>query len=249
MDNIGIGLFLLGILVGLAGIGGFVDTRKVDRRFKTGYKNNEPDTRNFGRAGKRVLYGIGICIVGSAVVHLASPSQPSAPATAVDSATSEPATTVAASDVPSTAASNPVVALDPQQPQSPADSGVVLGNNERVVTTDAAMATTDSAPEAPVVQAANVSTQGNTETSSCSDDGSYFGANVCRSATLAAAYGQEIKEYEAAQERIGGNDVGVRIEQEKWLDQVKKSCTDMPCLTNAFDDRIANLHSRYRKDS
>jgi hypothetical protein len=70
MAAIGSGIILVGVLAAVVGVGGFVDTRKVDRRFKTGYRNNEPDNRNFGRAAKRVLYGIGICIVGAAVNNL-----------------------------------------------------------------------------------------------------------------------------------------------------------------------------------
>ncbi|WP_236862411.1 MULTISPECIES: lysozyme inhibitor LprI family protein [Burkholderia] len=55
------------MLASLIGIGGFIDTRKVDRRFKTGYKNNEPDSRNFGRSGKILLCGIGLFVFGLVV--------------------------------------------------------------------------------------------------------------------------------------------------------------------------------------
>ncbi|BCZ81918.1 hypothetical protein PTKU64_55930 [Paraburkholderia terrae] len=125
---------------------------------------------------------------------------------------------------------------------------MTLGANERVVTPDtgagpeasAAVASVDSKETSPQVGLASVS---------CIEDGTFFGTNVCKSGTLAAAYDREINEYEEAQARIGGKDVGVRIEQENWLDKVTKSCSDMTCLTDAFDARIADLHSRYRKDS
>jgi uncharacterized protein YecT (DUF1311 family) len=65
--SVGIIVISIGLLMILMSIGGFVDTRKVDRRFKTGYRNNEPDTRDFGRAGKTLLYGIGVCLVGGAI--------------------------------------------------------------------------------------------------------------------------------------------------------------------------------------
>ncbi|MFL9898883.1 hypothetical protein PQR71_12065 [Paraburkholderia fungorum] len=242
MDNIGVVLVLLGIVTGVVGIAGFFDTRKVDRRFKTGYKNNEPDTRNFGRSRKRVLYGIGICIVGMAVNQLTTPSQRSSDTAPANTVNSLQAATV----TPADASSNPVVALDPQRAEQKTDSGVTFGTNERVVTADS-VAAASSPTEAPPVQ--DASTQAEPEAVSCLDDGTFFGANVCKSASLAAAYDQELKEYDAAQARIGGKDVGVRIEQQNWLEQVAKECADMPCLTNAFDARIASLHSRYRKDS
>ncbi|MEZ0604296.1 hypothetical protein ACAX43_19355 [Paraburkholderia sp. IW21] len=243
MSNFGVGLFLVGVLTGLIGFGGFFDTRKVDRRFKTGYKNNEPDNRNFGRAGKRILYGIGICIVASAIVSLSSPSERTLSTTQVDNVASQPEV-VAASQAE---VSNPVVALDPQPAEKKSDSGVALGSNERVVAPES-VAPALALESVPVAQVPDASLQSGQESVSCTEDGTFFGANVCKSATLAAAYDRELKEYEAAQGRIGGKDIGVRIEQQNWVDQVTKSCSDMTCLTEAFDARIANLHSRYRKD-
>ncbi|AXL53772.1 hypothetical protein DSC91_007384 [Paraburkholderia caffeinilytica] len=243
MSNFGVGLFLVGVLTGLIGVGGFFDTRKVDRRFKTGYKNNEPDNRNFGRAGKRILYGIGVCIVASAIISLSSPSERTLPTTQVDNVASQPEV-VAASQAE---VSNPVVALDPQQAGQKSDSGVALGSNERVVAPES-VAPALASELVPVAQVQDASLQSGQESASCTEDGTFFGANICKSATLAAAYDRELKEYEAAQGRIGGKDIGVRIEQQNWLDQVTKSCSDMTCLTEAFDARTANLHSRYRKD-
>ncbi|MFM0232154.1 MULTISPECIES: lysozyme inhibitor LprI family protein [Paraburkholderia] len=243
MSNFGVGLFLVGVLTGLIGVGGFFDTRKVDRRFKTGYKNNEPDNRNFGRAGKRILYGIGICIVASAIVSLSSPSERTLSTTQVDNVASQPEV-VAASQVE---VSNPVVALDPKQAEQKSDSGVALGSNERVVAPES-VAPALALESVPAAQVQDAPLQSGQESVSCTDDGTFFGANICKSATLAAAYDRELKEYEAAQGRIGGKDIGVRIEQQNWLDQVTKNCSDVTCLTEAFDARIASLHSRYRKD-
>ncbi|MFM0277721.1 hypothetical protein P0D75_06830 [Paraburkholderia sediminicola] len=243
MSNFGVGLFLVGVLTGLIGVGGFFDTRKVDRRFKTGYKNNEPDNRNFGRAGKRLLYGIGICIVASAIIRLSSPSERTLSTTQVDNVASQPEV-VASSQAE---VSNPVVTLDPQQAEQKSDSGVALSSNERVVAPESVASAL--APESPpLAQVQAASQQSGQESAGCIEDGTFFGANICKSATLAAAYDRELKEYEAAQSRIGGKDIGVRIEQQNWLDQVIKSCSDMTCLTEEFDARIANLRSRYRKD-
>lgn len=244
MANFGLGLVLLGILTALVGISGFFDTRKVDRRFKTGYKNNEPDNRDFGRSGKRILYGIGICIVGAAVTSFSSISGQSAPSQGtVGVASSEPKV----ASEPSPATSN-VVQLDPTPTQQRADSGVTFGSNERVVTPDAG-ANLEVQKAANAVEHNDTSTQVAMASVSCIEDGTFFGTNVCKSGTLAAAYDREVKEYEAAQARIGGQDVGVRIEQENWLDRVTKGCSDMTCLTEAFDARIADLRGRYRKDS
>lgn len=67
MSALGSGSIIVGVLMALGGIGGFIDTRKIDRRFKTGYKNNEPDTRDFGRSGKVLLCGMGVCLAGVAI--------------------------------------------------------------------------------------------------------------------------------------------------------------------------------------
>jgi hypothetical protein len=245
MTTLGNGLLLLGILTALVGIAGFFDTRKVDRRFKTGYRNNEPDTRNFGRSAKRVLYGVGICIVGAAISSLfAPPGQSASPASSTDISSSSP---VAVSE-PSSAPNN-VVQLDPAPTERKADSGVILGSNERIVTPEQNADTATASPQAITsVESKEASIQVTKANVVCTDDGTFFGANVCKSEALAAAYDLEIDEYEAAQSRIGGNDVGVRIEQQNWLEKVTKSCSDLACLTNAFDARIADLRGRYRKD-
>jgi len=108
MAAIGGGLILVGVLTLLVGIGGYVDTRKVDRRYRTGYKNNEPDARDFGRATKRVLYGIGICIVGAAANSLAesksdsslpvSAQSAAAPVQSTDSTVASPESTILPTD-------------------------------------------------------------------------------------------------------------------------------------------------------
>lgn len=244
MANLGVGLFLLGILTALVGIGGFFDTRKVDRRFKTGYKNNEPDNRDFGRSAKRVLYGIGICVVGAAVTSMSSPAaQNTSPTSTVDVASSQPQ--IASESI--SPASN-VVQLGPTPTQQKADSGVTLGSNERVVTAEQG-AGLELPKDTTSVETKDPSAHAATSSVSCIEDGTFFGTNVCKSGTLSAAYDREVKEYEDAQARIGGKDVGVRIEQENWLNKVTQACSDMTCLTDAFDARIADLHGRYRKDS
>ncbi|MCS6498335.1 hypothetical protein NX905_29590, partial [Burkholderia thailandensis] len=70
MTMLGNSLIGIGALASLIGMNGFIDTRKVDRRFKTGYKNNEPDTRNFGRSCKILFSGIGACLFGLTINHI-----------------------------------------------------------------------------------------------------------------------------------------------------------------------------------
>lgn len=73
MAILGNSLIGIGVLASLIGIGGFIDTRKVDRRFKTGYKNNEPDLRNFGLSSKILLSGIGLFLVGLTANRILDP--------------------------------------------------------------------------------------------------------------------------------------------------------------------------------
>ncbi|WP_230939780.1 lysozyme inhibitor LprI family protein [Burkholderia territorii] len=73
MAMLGKSLIGIGVLASLIGIGGFIDTRKVDRRFKTGYKNNEPDLRNFGLSCKILLSGIGLFLVGLTANRILDP--------------------------------------------------------------------------------------------------------------------------------------------------------------------------------
>lgn len=144
--------------------------------------------------------------------------------------------------------SSNVVQLDPTPAEQKADSSVTLGSNERIVTPETVADSGIPKSNIPT-ESKGISPQVSTASVSCIEDGTFFGSNVCKSGTLAAAYDREVKEYEEAQGRIGGKDVGLRIEQENWLARVMRSCSDMACLTAAFDARIADLHGRYRKGS
>lgn len=80
----------------------------------------------------------------------------------------------------------------------------------------------------------------------CADDGTFFGKNVCQSPVLAGSYQRVLREYRAAQRRLGGVDNGIRIEQERWFASVVHDCVNTQCLTSAFDKRAADLSARYR---
>jgi hypothetical protein len=235
MNSIGLVVVIFGTLIVLLGLAGFVDTRTVDRRFKTGYRNNEADTRNFGHSIKRAVYGVGVIVVGAAVMKLSSPDE-HVSSERVDEAASltrlveEPASKISS-----------VEQLHPASVTGISDANAWQASNEY-----AAAAATMSQPTS-VAERGKTQPQVSQTMVECADDGTYFGANVSKNLALADAYSLEVKEYEAAQARIGGNDLGVRAEQEVWLQRATKDCVDMACLANAFDNRIADLRGRYRR--
>ena len=81
----------------------------------------------------------------------------------------------------------------------------------------------------------------------CQNDGTYFGQAICKSTALSQEYERMAQEYQAAQSRIGGDDVGLRIEQERWFLNAKKVCNNDSCLLQTLASRSAELASRYRK--
>ncbi|MFM0031847.1 hypothetical protein PQR70_37125 [Paraburkholderia madseniana] len=238
-------LWLAGAGTFLVGVGGFVDGRKVDRRFKTGYKNNAPDTRNFGQAAKRVAWGVGICIVALAVTGLTSTNehqQRDATAGAPTPASSSADTFAAAAD----SASTGLVTIPSSDDSNASGVSMGLNSSEQVVQSAPAPAPAEPVSPSAAAQSAPVAAADSGSVTACHDDGTFLGNSICKNATLAATYQSEIQEYQAAQNRIGGADVGVRIEQEQWLAHIAQECADMPCLIAAFDKRIADLGSRYR---
>ncbi|WP_150671166.1 lysozyme inhibitor LprI family protein [Pandoraea anhela] len=129
MGALGSTFVVIGVLTVVVGVFGFVDTRKVDRRFRTGYKNNEPDTRNFPRAGRRILWGVGICIVGAALNNLIGAHSVPGPA-------NSPQVTGAANRLEQLEAPPRSVGTAPQSAESVQEQSVkgVQSTNERVVT-------------------------------------------------------------------------------------------------------------------
>lgn len=237
-------LWLAGAGTFLAGVGGFVDGRKVDRRFKTGYKNNAPDTRNFRQARKRVMWGAGICIVAMVVGALSSSNehqQRDDTATESVPASSTAVTSVAASAESASAGLASVPASDET---NASDASVSLNSNEQVVQAPPVLAPSVAVGASAAAESAPAVVNSGSQ-AACNGDGTFLGNNICKSPALAAIYQKELEEYEAAQSRIGGADVGVRTEQERWLAQVAQDCPDMQCLTAAFDKRTADLSSRY----
>ncbi|MFM0002049.1 hypothetical protein PQR57_13555 [Paraburkholderia dipogonis] len=244
MNTLLIILWLAGAGTFLAGVGGFVDGRKVDRRFKTGYRNNAPDTRNFRQARKRVMWGGGICIVAMVAGTLSSSNEDQQRDDTATASVPASSTTVTSAAASAESASATLLAIPASDGTNASDASVSLSSNEQVV-----QAAPVPAPSVPVgVSAAAESAPAVVNSGSqtaCNDDGTFLGNNICKSPALATIYQRELEEYEAAQSRIGGADVGVRTEQERWLAQVAQDCPDMQCFTTAFDKRIADLSSRY----
>jgi len=218
-------LWIVGVVAILAGWGGFVDTRSVDRRFRTGYKHNAIDTRNKPRAQKRLLFGIALCFVAAGLGSLHTASQSTAPEMQIAAA---PASSDRVPEVPVNASSPVEIANVPQaMPNS------IQPTNEAPAMTQTIVA---SAPASIL----------NTRVT-CDADGTYFGQVVCQKDALSSEYKRVLEEYEAAQSRLGGADLGVQREQERWLAKVKQDCVDESCLLTAFGNRAAELSSRYRK--
>jgi hypothetical protein len=244
MKTILIILWFAGAGAFLVGVGGFVDGRKRDRRFKTGYKNNAADTRTFGQAAKRVMWGIGICIVALALTGLTSTNERQQPDATADAPVPASSTTDTSASAGSDSAPSGLVTIPSSDDSTASSASVSLNTNEQVVQAAPVPAPSLSVGVSSAVQSAPNVIEGGSHTA-CSDDGTFLGNNICKSPTLAAIYQKELEEYEAAQSRIGGADVGVRMEQERWLAQVAQDCPDMQCLTAAFDKKIADLSSRY----
>jgi hypothetical protein len=139
------------------------------------------------------------------------------------------------------------VTMPSERRSSPASAGDVSSPDSPAVTATMPASSKAATPSSGRVR--DTSSQANTATLSCVDDGTFFGANICKSRTLAAAYDLELREYEAVQASVGGTDMRVRTEQQVWLDTVRKTCPDMTCLTAAFNARIADLLERYGNDS
>lgn len=55
--------WVIGILVIFTGFAAGTDSRKSDRRFKSGYKNNEEDSSDIGLAFKLICTGILVCVL------------------------------------------------------------------------------------------------------------------------------------------------------------------------------------------
>ncbi|NIF77128.1 hypothetical protein F3J20_06905 [Paraburkholderia sp. Cy-641] len=247
MAALGSGLMVVGVLTALVGVGGFVDTRKVDRRYKTGYKNNEPDTRNFGRAGKVLLYGIGICIVGAAINSFLDSKEGASPAAAVESqsAAAPESVQAAASDAsPSPAA---VVKLDPSATQTFQQSPDVLSSNERILNSDTTLAERGNPAQPP--QNGSVSNGSAMPTSQSQTFLTSFDCRrathddeiaICGDAGLAAMDRQLSRLYAAAMKTIS-DPQALKQSESDWVLARRMCDKDVDCLRHLYGERIGQF--------
>jgi hypothetical protein len=240
MNSILATLWIAGAITLFIAYVGFQDNRKLDRRFESGYRDNALDRRNIPLAKKRAMAGAGICFIAFFVGKMLEPTS-TAPAKEQQVSEQPPAVTPAAQ--PSVATSTaPTVMLTAPPPPSVVLAPPVLPANEPPVTE----VSTPAPPSVPLSVAPRESTGGSYP---CEQDDSYFGQAICRSDALMRQYGRVQEEYEAAQERLGGGDPGIRQEQEQWLARIKTQCADDICLLSAFSARALDLGGRYQKDN
>ncbi|MFD1559617.1 hypothetical protein ACFSHT_28915 [Paraburkholderia silviterrae] len=247
MAALGSGLMVVGVLTALVGIGGFVDTRKVDRRFKTGYKNNETDNRNFGRAGKILLYGIGICIVGGAINSFFDTNSGSAaPTIAQSQAASAPEPVQAvASEADATGAG--MVKLDPNDAQPSQQSSDAISSNERVLNADVNPA--DTSAQGGSTPGSDSTGAGPTGTSQSQSFLTSFDcrrathddeAAICGDAGLAAMDRQLSQLYSSAMKTIS-DPRALKQSEADWVLTRRMCNSDVDCLRHLYGERIGQF--------
>jgi hypothetical protein len=243
----GVGLIIVGALIALAGVGGYIDTRKADRRFKTGYKNNEPDTRNFGRAGRLLLYGVGVCVIGAAINTLSGPKD-EAPSVAATSDQSAPVTQSAqtpASDT--TESTGDVAAPNPPVAQAPEiDSGVAAAADQPNQSSDATAsvqgAQEQSSQNTNFGKSSTLAPQGQTFSTSfnCRRAKADDEIAICSDAGLAAMDRQLGQLYDSAMQTVSDPEALKRSESD-WVITRHMCNSDIECLRHAYGERIGQF--------
>ncbi|MBY4766724.1 lysozyme inhibitor LprI family protein [Burkholderia ambifaria] len=242
----GIGLIIVGALIVLAGIGGFIDTRKVDRRFKTGYKNNEPDTRNFGRAGRFLLYGVGVCVIGAAINSFTG-SKDETPPVAAPNDQSAPVTQAAQAPASDTTESTEnVVPPNLTIAQAPvSDSGVAAVNESS--------RSSEAIAPAPSSQEQSSQNSDSGDNSTPAAHGQTFLTSfdcrrakaddeiaICGDAGLAAMDRQLGQLYEAAMRTIA-DPQALKQSESDWVITRHMCNSDVECLRHAYGERIGQF--------
>lgn len=246
MAALGSGLMVAGVLTALAGIGGFIDTRKVDRRYRTGYKNNEPDSRNFGRAGKILLVGIGMCFIGGAVNNLVDSHDGTIASSSSQSqiATSPEPVQSAASDTSSHA--SVVVKLDPNDAQASQQNSDATSSNERVLNSGASpvdaggpqqMSQAGSAIAEP---AASSETQTFSTSFDCRRATHDDEAAICGDAGLAAMDRQLSQLYGTTMKTIS-DPQALKQSESDWVITRRMCNKDVDCIRHLYGERIGQF--------
>ncbi len=229
------GLIGIGVVASLVGMNGFVDTRKVDRRFKTGYKNNAPDLRNFGRSGKILLCGIGIFVFGLALNHFLDSDLAPARTTAVQDATDQDSRPVPAQDATNTSpdttasASNLHLPVPPQP--STRSAGIETASQESPSPkTDELASPPEVSPSTPIFP-----TSFDCSKASYGDE-----STICHDPGLAAMDRRLSELYTAALNRAADQDALTQSEA-AWVTTRHQCGSDLDCLRHAYGERIGRF--------
>ncbi|VVE50975.1 Lipoprotein LprI [Pandoraea communis] len=235
MDSLGIILIVIGVLTFFVGASGFADTRKVDRRYKTGYKNNAPDSRNFPRARRRVLWGVGIVIVGLAVnsvsrTHDVAPQAESTPTT----------------NVPVQAGSSAIASRITETSTQQADTTLIhstnseLASNERIVTSS--LSSPAELPQARLERQGVVTpTQKFITSFDCARAVSDDETAICSDPGLSAMDVELGRLYGDAQ-MSAGDPASLRQSQLEWLASRRACGSELICLRRKYGERIGQFN-------
>lgn len=229
MGAIGNSLVGIGVLASLIGIGGFVDTRKVDRRFKTGYKNNEPDSRNFVRSGKILLCGIGLFVFGLVVNRI---SDSDVPATGND-VTHE---VRAAGDFPTADSAKPTNENVLSEVHASAEPASSVSKSERPSFEISEQ--NSGASEAPADRA--VQTRTFATGFDCSRASHDDEAAVCHDPGLAAMDQRLAQLYAAALQTVSDPEA-LRQSESDWIATRHQCGKDLDCLRRVYGERIGQF--------
>ncbi|WP_423396309.1 lysozyme inhibitor LprI family protein [Burkholderia sp. LMG 21824] len=229
MAMIGNSLVGIGLVASLIGIGGFIDTRKVDRRFKTGYKNNEPDSRNFVRSGKVLLCGVGLFLFGL-VVNSMSDSDIQATRTEVPH---KGQAVEGLSSVDSTEATNENLQ---QEVHASARSASSMPSSERPSFEKSEQNRSASdAPAGRAVQTQNFATSFDCSRASHDDESA-----ICHDPGLAAMDRRLAQLYAAALQTVSDPEY-LRQSESDWVDTRHQCGKDLDCLRRAYGERIGQF--------
>lgn len=229
MAMIGNSLVGIGLLASLVGIGGFIDTRKVDRRFKTGYKNNEPDSRNFVRSGKVLLCGIGLFLFGL-VANNMSVSDMQATRTGVshEGQTAE--------DIPSVDSAKPTNEHLQPEVHASARSASSMPSSERpsFEISEQNSGTSDTSTDHAV------RTQTFTTSFDCSRASHDDESAICHDPGLAAMDRRLAQLYAVALQTVSDSE-SLRQSESDWVDTRHQCGNDLDCLRRAYGERIGQF--------
>lgn len=229
MAIVGNSLVGIGVLASLIGIGGFIDTRKVDRRFKTGYKNNEPDSRNFVRSGKILLCGIGLFLFGL-VVNRISDADIQATRTEVSHEGG------AAGDLPTLDSAKPTNEnlLSEMHRSGRSESNMSSSEHPSTERSEQNSGASD-APTDHGVQAPTFATSFDCSRASYDDE-----STICHDPGLAAMDRRLAQLYAAALETVSEPE-SLRQSESEWVATRHQCGKDLDCLRRAYGERIGQF--------